>query len=34
MRGSGISEAPWAWILAGIIVLLIAQGTGIISFPY
>jgi hypothetical protein len=29
-----ISEAPWVWILAGIIVLLMAQGTGIISFPY
>jgi len=34
VRSSGITDAPWGWILAGIIALLLAQGTGIISFVY
>jgi hypothetical protein len=32
VRGFGITDAPWSWIVAGIIALLLAQSTGIISF--
>ena len=34
VRGFGLTDAPLAWILAGIIVFLIAHATGIISFFY
>jgi hypothetical protein len=34
LRSFGLTDAPWGWILAGIIALLIAQGTGLISFVF
>jgi hypothetical protein len=34
VRGLGLTDAPWGWIFAGIIALLLAQGTGIISFVF
>ncbi len=34
MRDFGLTDAPWAWILAGIITILLAQGIGLISFVF